>query len=468
MKQFLADDFLLNNNSAQRLYDCCKNDPIYDYHSHLSAQEIYENKRFTSISEAWLTFDHYKWRLMRAVGIDEEYITGSANDLDKFKAYAKALEYAVGNPLFHWSHLELKRLFNIDDILSEDTAESIFAKANKIIKSGELDVQKILAKVNVKMIGTTNDICDDLKYHQLIKEDKALNILVLPTFRPDRFIQISDEYLSNIKDLEKVCKQRINNLADFEKALLTRLDYFEKIGCNISDHGISEFKYLANNKETTTELFLKLLANKTLSFSEKKTIESYLLEFLFKEYKKRNWVAQLHLGAIRNLNEALFKGYGADAGADSISTSNYLSDLANFLNQLSRSNNITKTILYNLNPSDNYPLAALANSFQDSSVKGLVQFGSAWWFNDQKEGMKNHLKVLSSQGSLRTFIGMLTDSRSFLSFVRHEYFRRILANYLGTLVENGEYPANFTQLEAIMHEICYKNNISYFNYEGGE
>ncbi|MFV0379562.1 MAG: glucuronate isomerase [Anaerorhabdus sp.] len=468
MRKFLADDFLLSNSVAIELYEECKDDPIYDYHSHLSAEEIYENKRFKNISEAWLYWDHYKWRQMRTVGIDEKYVTGDGDDLGKFKAYAKALDYSIGNPLYHWSHLELKRLFGIDDILTERNAEDIYNRANQEIEKGNLDVRTILENMNVKMIGTTDDICSDLKFHKLIKADASIDLMVLPTFRPDRFIIISDNYLDILKDLENCVEFKIDTLDSLKKALKLRLDYFESVGCRISDHGISEFKYTESDDTSCAEYFTKLVSGAKISLDEITKLQSNLLEFLFCEYHQRDWASQLHIGALRDVNKQILNTYGTDAGCDAISDYNFISDLGKFLTNLSASDNIGKILLYNLNPRENYALAALANSYQRGPTKGLIQFGSAWWFGDQKYGMEQQLKVLSVLGSLRLFVGMLTDSRSFLSFVRHEYFRRILANYIGTLVEDGEFPNDKELLKSIMHEICYKNNVNYFNYEGSK
>ncbi len=462
MEKFIKDDFILNSDLAIKLYEEIKDAPIIDYHSHLPAQEIYENLRFKSISEAWLYHDHYKWRQMRTLGISEEVVTGSTSDLEKFKAYAKTLDYAIGNPLMAWSHLELQRYFGIDEVLEEKNAELIFDEANKVIESGQVDVRNIIKDSNVKMIGTTDDVCDDLKWHKLIAEDDTIDTLVLPTFRPDRFLNIdSGFYEDTIEDLNKL-GYSIKTLDDLKEAFIKRLDFFESVGCKISDHGISNFEYLPCNDQIASLIFEKFIQGEELTRVQMILYKSHLLEFFAGEYKSRNWVLQLHIGATRNNNAKLFEELGADVGCDAIADRSYIQDLSNFFKTLSKENNIGKTIVYNLNPADNYAVATMIGAFQQGPTKGLIQFGSGWWFNDQKDGIESHLKAHSQLGLLRVFIGMLTDSRSFLSFTRHEYFRRILCNYIADLALTGQYPNDFERLKDICYEISYKNANDYF------
>ncbi len=465
MEKFIKDDFILESELAVKLYNKIKDLPIIDYHSHLSAKEIYDNKRFKSITEAWLYHDHYKWRQMRTLGIDENNITGDGSDLEKFKSYAKTLDYAIGNPLFAWSHLELSRYFKIEDILTEKNHKDIFNRANNIIKKGDLDVRNIIKKSNVVMIGTTDDPCDDLKWHKLIAKDKTIDVKVLPTFRPDRFINIDNEsYKEYLKELESISKP-IKNLNDLKEIFLKRMDYFQEVGCKISDHGITNFNYLETQDNEANILFEQFILGEPLSLEEEIKIKSNLLIFFAKEYKNRNWVMQLHIGATRNNNTKLFNSLGADVGADAISDKNYILDLSEYFKTLSKMDKIGKTIVYNLNPSDNYAIATLIGSFQEGPTKGLIQFGSGWWFNDQKDGIESHLKAHSQLGLLRLFIGMLTDSRSFLSFTRHEYFRRILANFIANLVNTGQYNNDFENLTKICEEISFYNAFEYFELE---
>lgn len=463
MNNIINDKFMLESDLARKLYNHVKDAPIVDYHSHLSPEEIYKNHRFSSITEAWLGFDHYKWRQMRTRGIEEKYITGESSDFEKFTAYAQTLDYAIGNPLIHWSHLELNKYFAIDEFLTTDNAKQVFDQANKVIAEGAVDVQKIIKKSNVKMIGTTDDIIDDLKWHKLIKEDKTIDVVVLPTFRPDRFINIENEDYAKIIDELSTATIEIKNLENLKQAFKMRLDYFEQVGCKISDHGISEFHYVNDNIDLANSAFNKVLSNVGVSKAEEIAFKSYLLEFFALEYKQRNWVMQLHLGATRNNNQKLFEKLGADVGCDAIGDSGYIQELSNYFKQLSKDNSIGKTIVYNLNPSDNYAIATMIGSFQEAPTKGLIQFGSGWWFNDQKDGIESHLSAHAQLGLLRVFIGMLTDSRSFLSFTRHDYFRRILCNYIAELVNKNQYPNNEQLLYNIVDEVCYKNAIEYFN-----
>lgn len=465
MEKFINRNFILESDLAVKLYEKIKDLPIVDYHSHLSAKEIYENKRFESITEAWLYHDHYKWRQMRTMGIEENKITGNADDLEKFIAYARTLDYAIGNPLIAWSHLELERYFGIHEFLTEKTARKIYDEANRIIRTGTVDVHNIIKKSNVIMIGTTDDITDDLKWHKLIAEDDDIAVKVLPTFRPDRFLNIDDDlYFQYLRDLE-LLGDRINSLQKLKESFIIRMNYFESVGCKIADHGISEFVFIKTSDTEAELIFDKFISGEQLTRKEEIKFKSNLLIFFGKEYKNRNWVYQLHIGATRNNNAKLFDTLGADIGADGIGDHSYITDLSNYLKQLSNKDLIGKTIIYNLNPQDNYAIMAMVGAFQQGPTKGLIQFGSGWWFNDQRDGIESQLQTHAQLGLLRVFIGMLTDSRSFLSFTRHEYFRRILCNFIANLVISGQYPNDEEMLVSICSEISSQNAIEYFELE---
>ncbi len=462
MKTFITDDFILESDLAVKLYEKVKELPIVDYHSHLSAQEIFENKRFKNITEAWLYHDHYKWRQMRTLGIDEKNISGEGLDYEKFESFADTLDHAIGNPLVAWSHLELLRYFDIDDMLTKESASDVYTRANAVIESGKLDVRNIIKQSNVKMIGTTDDPCDDLQWHKKIAEDDTIDTLVLPTFRPDRYLNIEAANYSEVLEVLENTTHPIDSLDSMKKAFIARLDYFENTGCKISDHGISEFGFTVTSDEEVEEIFKKYLSKEDLSKEEIVKFKSNLMMFFGKQYKSRNWVMQIHIGATRNNNAQLFAKIGPDAGADAISDSSYIVALSNYLKEMSSKELIGKTIIYNLNPQDNYAIGALIGAFQQGPTKGLIQFGSGWWFNDQKDGMEAHLKAHGQLGLLRVFIGMLTDSRSFLSFTRHEYFRRILCNHIANLVNSGQYPNDESILIDICSEISSSNAVTYF------
>lgn len=460
---FIGEDFILESDLAIKLFEEIKDMPIVDFHSHLQANEIYENLRFKNITEAWLYFDHYKWRQMRTLGIDEKYITGQSSDLEKFVSYAETLDYAIGNPLIAWSQLELKRFFGIDEVLGKENAKEVYDKANAIIETGAVDVRTIITNMNVKLIATTDDICDDLKYHKLIREDNTIEFKVKPTYRPDRFINIEHpEYKNVLADFSKY-DLNVNDLTSLKLSFLSRMDYFQEVGCNIADHGISEFDFMVCSDEEANNIFTKYLNNKRLTKEEEIKFKSNLIIFFAKEYKKRNWVMQLHIGATRNNNDYIFNKIGADAGADAISDTTYVVSLSEYFKELSKCDSIGKTVIYNLNPMFNYSIAAMIGAFQQGPTKGLIQFGSGWWFNDQRDGMEAQLKAHSQLGLLRVFIGMLTDSRSFLSLTRHEYFRRILCNYVAELANSGQYPNDLKRLKQIVSEIAYDNAQEYFD-----
>jgi len=465
MRQFMDDNFLLYNDTAVLLYhNCAKNQPIYDYHCHLNPKEIWENKRFKNLTEVWLYGDHYKWRAMRSNGIDEEYITGSASDYDKYKAWAATVPYTIGNPLYHWTHLELRRFFGINDILNEDTADMIWEKANAIISGDGFRVRDLIEKFNVELIGTTDDPVDKLEYHQKIRESGEMKTKVLPTFRPDKGININLKGFKEwVMKLSEVCGKPINGYGDFLKALEERVDFFKSQGCCLSDHAFDYVPYKEASFDEVGSIFEKALNGGEITLEEEEKYKTYTLQFLGRLYAKHGWVMQLHIGAMRNNNTRMFNKLGPDTGFDSINDLNIAYPLSRFMDSLDKEGNLPKIILYTLNPKDNYVLGTMLGNFQSSEVPGKIQFGSAWWFNDQKDGMIEQMKALANLGLLSRFVGMLTDSRSFLSYPRHEYFRRILCNLIGEWVEKGEFPRDMKLLYKIVADIC-SNNIK--NYLG--
>lgn len=467
MKKFMDDNFLLESEIAEELYHkYAKEMPIYDYHCHLSPKEIYEDKKFKNITEAWLGGDHYKWRAMRSNGIEEKYITGNSEDYDKFLAWAKTLPKALGNPLYHWTHLELQRYFGITETLSEKTAKIIWEKANKLIEQNDFSARSLIIKSNVKVICTTDDPIDNLEYHIKLKEDKNFDVKVLPTFRPDKAVEIKkDDFISWIEKLKNVSGKEINNYSDLKNILTTRIDFFHEVGCRISDHGLIDVPYSENTDEEVSKIFLKALNKLEITKLEENKYKSNMLNFFGKEYAKRNWTMQIHFGALRNNNTNMFKKLGADTGFDSVNDSNVAYEISRILDSLEKENSLPKTILYTLNPKDNYVLGTMLGNFQGEGIKGKIQFGSGWWFNDNKDGMIEQMKALGNLGLLGNFVGMLTDSRSFLSYTRHEYFRRIMCNLIGQWVENGEYPYDEEMLEEIIKGISFNNSRDYFGIE---
>ena len=405
---FISNDFMLNNETAKLLYHSFAEDmPIIDYHCHLSPKMVAENYKFKNAYDLFLGGDHYKWRLMRSFGIDEELITGSADDFEKWKAFSKAVPYMIGNPMYHWTHLELKRYFDIDTILSEATAEAIWSVVNESLKKDEYSAKGLIDQSNVEVICTTDNPYDNLEYHKQLKGDGTK---ILPTFRPD--------------------------LTEIKSDITERMDYFAQNGCKLSDHSIDKM--------------------------DNDIIEK--ITFLGAEYAKRGWTMQLHIGAMRNNNSKMFEKIGADTGFDSINDFQIAEGISTILDNLEKKDALPKTILYCLNPKDNYVIGSMLGNFQKAPVAGKIQFGSGWWFNDQRDGMEGQLKALANLGLLSKFVGMLTDSRSFVSYTRHEYFRRILCNLIGTWVENNEYPNDKAMLEKIVRDICYYNAKNYFGF----
>lgn len=459
MKKFMDDNFLLSTDTAVTLYhDYAKDMPICDYHCHLNPKEIAEDKRYKNITEIWLGGDHYKWRTMRSFGIEEKYITGDASDYEKFEAFAKVMPYLIGNPMYHWSHLELQRYFGIYETLSPKTCKSIWDRCNEIINGEDFSARAMIKNSNVKYIGTTDDPIDNLEYHIAIAKDENFDCEVRPSFRPDRAVKIHGEgFADYIVKLGEVENTEIKDYETLLTVLEKRLDFFVENGCNITDHSLERVYFRNTTMEEVDAIFKKALAGETLSIEEIEKYSTLTMISLGRMYNKRGMVMQLHIGALRNNNTRMFKKLGADVGFDSIDDGEVATSLSRLLDSLDITNELPKTILYCLNPKDNEVLGTMLGNFQGGGVAGKIQFGSGWWFNDQKDGMERQMMALSQLGLISQFVGMLTDSRSFLSYTRHEYFRRILCNYIGGLVENGEYPADMEILGEIVQNICYNN-----------
>lgn len=464
MKKFMDEDFLLNNETAVKLFhDYASKSPIFDFHCHLNPKDIYEDRRFKNITEVWLYGDHYKWRLMRSNGVDERYITGDADDYSKFLEFAKTIPMAIGNPVYHWTHLEIQRYFGINELLNEKTAPMIWEKVNSILNSSEFSVRNIIKKSNVKILCTTDDPTDSLEYHKLLKEDNSFDVKVLPAFRPDKGVNIDkDDFKDWVKKLGEVSGKAIESYDDYLDALNIRLEFFDSYGCRLSDHALDFVAYEESTKEEVDGIFKKALKGEKLSQIEVDKYKTSVLQFLGKRYKELGWAMQLHIAALRNTNTRMLKKLGPDTGYDSINDVNIAYPLSKFLDSLESTGELPKTILYTLNPKDNYVLAALIGSFQGEGIPGKMQFGSAWWFNDNIDGMTEQMKTLANVGLLSKFVGMVTDSRSFLSYPRHEYFRRILCNLIGEWVEKGEVPNDMDLLGKIVQDISFNNAVNYF------
>ncbi|MGD1823149.1 MAG: glucuronate isomerase [Pleomorphochaeta sp.] len=465
MKEFMGNDFLLQNNTAKELFEAAKDMPIFDYHCHLIPSEIESNKRFDSIVDVWLGGDHYKWRQMRTFGHDEKLITGDADPYDKFYAWAQTMENLIGNPLYHWTHLELQRYFDIKLPLNTKNAKTIYQITNeKLQNDKDLDVYGIMNKFNVHTVGTTDDPIDSLEYHKKIMDRGDLKTNVLPSFRPDKAIIIEkDTFIDYINKLAKVANVDIKNVNDVVVALVNRLDYFVENGCKATDHGLSNIPAVFLSENEVNEIFKKRMNNEAITLVEAEAYSSYILLNLAREYHKRNIVMQLHISALRDNNTRMFKLLGPDTGYDSSHDNNVASKVSLFLNELEKTNQLPKTILYSLNPKDYYSLGTLLGCFQGDNIRNKVQLGSAWWFLDHKDGMEEQMKILANLSMLPNFVGMLTDSRSFLSYPRHEYFRRIMCNLIGTWVENGEVYNDKELLSKIVKDISFNNVEKYFN-----
>ena len=469
MSIFIQDDFILQTETAKKLYhNHAKNKPIIDYHCHLVPKEIAEDHKFSSITELWLGGDHYKWRLLRANGVDEKYITGDASDWEKFEKWAETIPYTMRNPMYHWTHLELKRVFDLDTLLSPSTAREIYDKTNEMLKKPEFSARGLMRRFNVEMVGTTDDPIDSLEYHKQIKES-GFEIKVLPTWRPDKSMGVEnrENFRAYIEKLSEVADLNIKNFDDYLSAIAKRHDYFHANGGRLADHGIDNFFSEPCTKEEATEIFDKIYnRNEDLTDLEVLKFKSMMLHENAVLNFDKGWVQQFHYGAIRNNNTRMLNKIGPDTGYDSMNDAgNVASSLSRFFDNLEMKNKLTKSIIYNLNPVDNYLIATMIANFQDGSVPGKIQFGSGWWFLDQKDGMEDQINTLSTQGLLSRFVGMLTDSRSFVSYPRHEYFRRILCNLIGNDVESGELPASEIEfLGQMVEDICYNNAKAYFNF----
>ena len=467
--EFIHDDFLLGTKTARRLYHgYATAEPILDYHSHLSAGDIAANRRFNDLFEIWLEGDHYKWRAMRANGISERFCTGDASPFEKFLAWARTVPFALRNPLYHWTHLELKRYFDIGVLLDESSAHAVWDRANILLQSADLTARGILRKFNVRALCTVDDPCDDLKHHQAIAASEK-TFSVFPTFRPDRAFAIDspEEFISWLGQLEAASNIDISSLDDFLRALKQRHEYFHTRGGRLSDHGLKYCPSALCAEQQAAAVFAKVRTGVSATKEETEKFASYLLLFLGRLDAEKGWTKQLHLGALRNVNSRRSRELGADTGFDGIGDWDQTEALCSFLDKLDQEHALPKTIIYNLNPSDNYAFATAIGCFQEGPVAGKIQFGSAWWFLDQKDGTEWQLNALSNTGLLSRFIGMLTDSRSFMSFPRHEYFRRVFCNLLGREVENGELPDDEALLGTMVQNVCFRNAEQYFGFGSG-
>jgi len=466
MKKFLDENFLLTNGTAQRLYhEYAKDMPIIDYHNHLPPEQMAADINFENLTQVWLYGDHYKWRAMRTNGVEEAYITGDKTDWEKFRAWAATVPYTLRNPLYHWTHLELQRYFGITDILNAGSAKKIYDEASAKLQTKDFSVRRLLEKMNVQFLCTTDDPTDDLEHHKKIKEDNW-SIKVNPAFRPDKAINVDDVVSFNnyLTLLEKASDISISTYNDYLAALKKRHDYFAANHCGVSDHGLEEMYAEDYTHTEVAGIFAKIRSGGDLTAEEKKKFKSAMLVTLAEWNWEKGWVQQYHLGALRNNNFRMMKQLGPDTGWDSIGDFSQARALARFLNRLDRNNKLAKTILYNLNPADNELFATMTGNFNDGSLPGKIQWGSAWWFLDQKDGMIKQINTLSNMGLLSRFVGMLTDSRSFLSFPRHEYFRRILCDLFGTEIESGELPDDLSWTGKVIQDICFYNAKHYFNF----
>jgi len=462
---FITDDFLLHSEAARTLYhDYAKAQPIFDYHCHLSPKDIAEDRQFENLAQIWIDGDHYKYRAMRANGVNEKFITGDASDYLKFAKWAETVPYTLRNPLYHWTHLELKNYFGITTLLNSDSAESIYNQCSELLKKPEYSVRNLLRKMNVAVVGTTDDPTDDLRFHKQLQDDK-FEIKVLPSFRPDKATEMEkgQAFIDWIQKLEKTVGHSITDFSTLIKSLQKRHDFFHEMGCRISDHGHANFYGEEYTSTEVNSIFEKALKGETVSVLEINKYKSAVLFELALMNKKKSWAQQFHVGAIRNNNAKMLQDIGPDQGFDSIGDLNMADNMSKFLGILSQCDGLTNTIVYNLNPRDSEMFASMAANFNDGIVAGKMQYGAAWWFLDQKDGMEKQLDVLSNFGLLSRFVGMVTDSRSFLSFPRHEYFRRILCNVLGDEIQKGELPNDMKLIGNMVEAICYKNANTYFN-----
>ncbi|WP_080057618.1 glucuronate isomerase [Spirosoma aerolatum] len=465
-KPFLNEDFLLQTESARQLYhEFAKPMPIIDYHCHLPPDQIAENRQFENITQIWLYGDHYKWRAMRTNGVNERFCTGEADDFSKFQKWAETVPYTLRNPLYHWTHLELQRYFGIKETLNGNNARQIYDACTEQLQSPDFSVRNLMRRMNVETVCTTDDPVDSLVHHKKLAEE-GFEIGVLPTFRPDKAMAVEDVVAFNhyVNRLEAASNVSISNLADFLKALRQRHDFFAAMGCKLSDHGLEQIYAEDYTEEEVQDIFHQLRSGHSLSITEILQFKSAMLVYLAEMDWEKGWTQQFHLGALRNNNSRMLRVLGPDTGWDSIGDFSQARAMARFLDRLDTNDKLAKTIIYNLNPADNELIATMIGNFNDGSVAGKIQFGSGWWFLDQKEGMERQINALSTMGLLSRFVGMLTDSRSFLSYPRHEYFRRILCNMLGNDIENGELPDDMDWTGQVVQNICYGNAKTYFGF----
>ena len=450
---FINNNFMLKTETARKLYEAVKNLPIVDYHCHLSPKMIAEDYKFRNAFDLFLSGDHYKWRQMRTNGIDEEYITGGADEYEKFKAFARTIPCLIGNPLYHWTHLELKRYFDIDETLNEESCERIWNRVNECLAKDEYSAQNLIKRSNVAIICTTDDPIDTLEYHEQLVNFETK---ILPTFRPDKAVEIGKETF-----VPYIEQTGVKSYSEFVAWMRARIQYFHDHGCRLSDHALEYVPFGIGDAEAA---FNKRMSGEDLTNEEIDAFKTAILTVCAEEYTRLGWAMQLHIGALRNNNKKMYEKLGADVGFDSINDLCIAENLSKFMNSLEYRDVLPKTILYTLNPKDNYVLGTMLGNFQKAPVAGKIQFGSGWWFNDQRDGMEAQMQALANLGTLSRFVGMLTDSRSFVSYPRHEYFRRILCNLIGKWVEDGEYPADMERLTEIVSGICYHNAIRYFNF----
>lgn len=466
MKKFMDENFLLETETAQKLFhEYAATTPILDYHCHINPKEIAEDRKFDNITQVWLGGDHYKWRFMRSCGVEEKYITGDASDKEKFFKWAECVGKAIGNPLFHWSHLELQRYFGYYGVLNKNTAEEVWNLCNEKLQDDSMSVRNLIRQSNVTLICTTDDPVDSLEWHQKIKADESFEVKVLPAWRPDKAMNIEKpEYLDYLATLSQVSGIEIKTFADLKTALTNRMEFFASQGCCVSDHALEYVMYEPASDEEIEEIFANRLAGKPVCKTCELKFKTAFMLFVAKEYNRLDWAMQLHYGCKRDNNELMYQSLGPDTGYDCINNYAPSAQMADFLNALIKTDQLPRTIIYSLNPNDNEAIGTILGCFQDSTAVGKIQQGSAWWFNDHKVGMQNQMISLANLGNLSGFVGMLTDSRSFLSYTRHEYFRRILCNLIGNWVENGEFPCDWETLEEIVRGISYNNAKKYFKF----
>ena len=466
MKKFMDKDFLLDTDTAKKLFhDFAENMPVCDYHCHLNPKEIFENKPPESITELWLSGDHYKWRAMRSCGVEEKYCTGDATDREKFQKFAYTLQYCIGNPLYHWAHIELQRYFGIDTPLNAKNADDIFDRANDAVKNGDFRPQSLIMKSNVKVVCTTDDPVDDLKYHKLLKDVTDFDCKVLPSFRPDKALNAHlDGFADYINTLAKAADVEIKSYKDVITALLKRVDYFDSVGCRVSDQAFDYPPYAVAEEDEIDEIFSRAMKGEKITLAECDKYRTPILLALGEKYHDLGWAMEIHIGAMRNNNTLMFNRLGADTGFDSVGDCEIAQPLSRFLDALNVKDKLPKTILFNLNDKDNTVLGTMLGNFQSSDAESKIQFGPAWWFLDTMDGMTNQMKTLGNLGVLGKFVGMETDSRSFTSYGRHEYFRRIMCALLGRWVEDGWYAYDEDILKEIVQGISYNNAIKYFNF----